>query len=179
MSPTVASPDVTERARMIDLLVMDVDGVLTDGSIIITDNGQELKQFYVRDGAAVAYWHRVGKKSAILSGRRSEAVYHRATELGVRHVVQGRLDKGRAVEELALTMGVPLARTCFIGDDLPDLNALKKVGLAVAVADAVPEVRQAAHMVTRSPGGRGAVRELVEFLMRTQGLWEEVMAIYG
>lgn len=170
---------VEERARAIDLLVMDVDGVLTTGEIIVGEDGREWKRFFVRDGAAVAYWHRVGKKSAILSGRTSEAVNHRAAELGVHYVLQGRLDKGRAVEQIARAVSVPLERTCFIGDDLADLNALRKVGLAVAVADAVPEVREVAHLITSAKGGHGAVRELVEFILRCQNLWERVLEIYS
>ncbi len=170
--------ELLEKARAIELLVLDVDGVLTTGDILVGDDGREWKQFYVRDGAALAYWHRMGKKSAILSGRISEAVYHRAAELGVHEVVQGRLDKGRAVEELATRMGVPLERVCFIGDDLADLSALARVGLAAAVADAVAEVKSKADYVTELPGGKGAVRELVEFLLRTQGVWEQVLEIY-
>ncbi len=170
--------DLTERARRIELLVMDVDGVLTTGAITIGPDGREWKTFYVRDGAALAYWHRCGKRSAILSGRTAEPVFHRAAELSVHHVVQGRLDKARAIRELMATEKVSSEQTCFIGDDLPDLTAMREVGLAVAVADAVGEVRAAAHLVTNSPGGRGAVRELVEFLLRAQGLWDKVMEIY-
>ncbi len=170
--------EVTERARRIQLLVMDVDGVLTTGAITVGPDGQEWKTFYVRDGAALAYWHRMGRRSAILSGRSAEPVFHRAAELGVHRVIQGRLDKARAIRELIAAEAVSPEQTCFIGDDLPDLKAMHEVGLAVAVADAVPEVRAAAHHVTASPGGRGAVRELVEFLLRAQGLWDKVMEIY-
>jgi len=170
--------DVEQRASAIELLVMDVDGVLTTGEILVGPDGREWKAFYVRDGAALAYWHRFGKRSAILSGRVAEAVFHRAAELGVGHVVQGRLDKGRAIRELMAAEHVSAAQTCFIGDDLADLKAMQEVGLAVAVADAVPEAKQAAHYVTRTAGGRGAVREVVELLLRAQGLWSRVLEIY-
>ena len=171
-------PSLAERCAAIELLVLDVDGVLTDGGIIVDDNGVESKQFHVRDGAAIAYWRQAGKKVAIISGRRCRAVDHRATELGIERVYQARLDKRNALEELLRLEGLLARQTCVVGDDLADIPALKAAGLAVAVQDAVTEVRAAAHYVTQIPGGRGAVREVVELLLGVQGRWAKVVERY-
>ena len=155
----------------IRLLVLDVDGVLTDGAITYTDAGDELKTFHVRDGSAIKLWHLAGHGSAIISGRSSRAVARRAAELGIRDVLQGQADKATALDEILSRMGVTADETAVIGDDLPDLPLFSRAGFAAAVADAVPELRAAAGLVTMAPGGRGAVREVVEYLLKAQGRW--------
>ena len=171
-------PPLADRCAAIELLVLDVDGVLSNGGIWVEDNGVETKEFHVRDGAGIAYWQRLGKRAAIISGRRCRAVEHRAVELGIQRVYQGRLDKLPALEELLALEGLRLEQTCVVGDDLADVPPLKAAGLAVAVADAVPEVRAAAHYVTQLAGGRGAVREVIEWILKNQGRWNEVVKRY-
>lgn len=158
------------------LLVLDVDGVLTDGSIVYSDAGEELKRFHVRDGAAIKLWQRAGHAVAFLSGRSSPAVSRRAAELGVTLVLQGRADKSAALDEILAACEVTAAEACAVGDDLQDLPVLGRVGLAVAVADACPEVRAAAGHVTMTPGGAGAVREVVEYILKLQGRWAGLTA---
>jgi 3-deoxy-D-manno-octulosonate 8-phosphate phosphatase (KDO 8-P phosphatase) len=170
--------EVAARARKIELLLLDVDGVLTDGSIIYTADGVELKRFHVRDGSGLKFWHNLGKRSAIISGRTSMAVERRAAELGITPVFQGYSDKWAAFAQLLAETGLAPEQVCAIGDDLPDLPVLRAAGLAVAVADACPEVRAAADYTTNLPGGRGAVRDAIEWLMKLQGRWDETLAAY-
>jgi 3-deoxy-D-manno-octulosonate 8-phosphate phosphatase (KDO 8-P phosphatase) len=162
---------LAERCQPIELLIVDVDGVLTDGVIAVDDRGQETKHFHVRDGLAFALWHQAGKRSAILSGRRTTAVEHRAAELKIPHVIQGVAEKGGPFRALVDELGLAPGQVCFIGDDLPDLAVLRAVGLAACPADAADEVRDTVHFVARAPGGRGAVREVVEVILKTQGKW--------
>jgi 3-deoxy-D-manno-octulosonate 8-phosphate phosphatase (KDO 8-P phosphatase) len=175
---TDPSPSLAERAARVRLLVLDVDGVLTDGRITYTADGVEVKSFDVRDGSALVFWQRLGGKVAIISGRASNAVDVRALELAIPVVVQGAGDKRAALNEVLATTSSSAAETCAVGDDLPDLPLLRWCGLAVAVADACYEARAAAHHVTRAPGGRGAVREVVELLLRTQGRWDGLVDSY-
>jgi 3-deoxy-D-manno-octulosonate 8-phosphate phosphatase (KDO 8-P phosphatase) len=170
-SGPVAPSDLAARCEPIRLLVLDVDGVLTDGRITYTDDGVEIKSFHVRDGSGLVLWQRAGRQVAIISGRTSRAVEVRATELGIKLLDQGRADKQQALHDLLTTLDVPPEQVCAVGDDLPDLPLLRVCGLAVAVADACAEVRAAAHFVTMVPGGYGAVREVVEMVLRAQGLW--------
>jgi 3-deoxy-D-manno-octulosonate 8-phosphate phosphatase (KDO 8-P phosphatase) len=163
---------LTDRCRPIRLLVLDVDGVLTDGRITYTDTGVEIKSFHVRDGSGLVLWQQAGRQVAIISGRTSRAVEVRAAELGIKHVWQGRADKQQALRDLLTTLDVRPEQVCAVGDDLPDLPVLRACGLAVAVADACAEVRTAAHFVTMMPGGYGAVREVVEMVLRAQELWD-------
>jgi len=167
---------LVERFTRIRLLLLDVDGVLTDGRVTYTDAGQELKAFHVRDGSGVKFWRRAGGRVAILSGRSSPAVVRRAKELGIDPVVQGADEKLPALRRILRETGMTPDQACAVGDDLPDLPVLTRCGLAVAVADAAPEVRAAAHLVTAAAGGHGAVREAVEWLMRGQGTWDRVVA---
>ncbi len=162
------------RAAAIRLLVLDVDGVLTDGRITYTADGVEIKSFHVRDGSGIVFWQRMGGKSVIISGRTSKAVDVRAAELGITMVVQGSSDKRAALDRVLEATGLQAAEACAVGDDLPDLPVLRSCGLAAAVADACPEVRAAAHYVTQMRGGRGVVREIVELLLRAQGRWCEL-----
>lgn len=161
-----------QRCSSIVLLLLDVDGVLTDGSIIYSDSGTELKAFHVRDGSGLKMWQRAGKKAGIITGRSSAVVERRAAELGLSMVVQGSADKGADLDRILAMEKLTADEVCFVGDDLPDVPALRMCGLAAAVADACPEVRQLAHYVTRASGGRGAVREVIELILRGQGKWE-------
>ena len=156
---------VIERARRVRLLVLDVDGVLTDGRLFISPAGEEFKVFHVRDGSGLVAVQRAGVTVAIVSGRSSEAVTRRAAELGIRHVRQGVAEKAAELESLMRELGVAAAETACVGDDTPDLPMLRVAGLAVAVADAHPALRAVAHWITPSPGGRGAVREVCDLLL--------------
>jgi 3-deoxy-D-manno-octulosonate 8-phosphate phosphatase (KDO 8-P phosphatase) len=162
----------------IDLLVLDVDGVLTDGRIILTPDGQEIKSFDVRDGAGMKYWKRMGKKLAIISGRGSQAIHVRAGELDVDTLRVNAKDKLPAYREVLDELGVSEDRTAVVGDDLPDIPLLKRCLLPIATGDAVEEVRAVAAYVTKQPGGRGAVREAIELILKQSGRWPEVMARY-
>lgn len=162
----------------IELLVLDVDGVLTDGRIMLTEDGREVKAFHVRDGSGMKYWRRVGRKLAMISGRSSPAVTARAKELGVDAVRLNAKDKLTAYEDVLAELGVPADRTAVIGDDLTDLPMMRRCGLPVAVADAVDEVRQAAAFVTELPGGGGCVREVIERILKAAGEWDRILARY-
>jgi 3-deoxy-D-manno-octulosonate 8-phosphate phosphatase (KDO 8-P phosphatase) len=167
--------DLFRKAAKIQLLLLDVDGVLTDGSIYYTNERVEIKRFHVRDGSGLKFWHLAGKRSAIISGRTSAAVEHRAAELGISTLYQGRAEKLSAFETVLRETGFQPDQVCAVGDDLPDLPVLRRAGLAVAVADACPEVRNSADHVTSTKGGRGAVRETIEWLLKLQGLWSSVV----
>ncbi|HEY2157807.1 MAG TPA: HAD family hydrolase [Isosphaeraceae bacterium] len=171
-----AAPDLAERCAAISLLLVDVDGVLTDGVIAIDDRGVETKHFHVRDGTALAIWRKLGRPAAILSGRKAEAVEHRARELGIAPVIQGVSDKGEPFRGLIRDLGIEAKQVCYVGDDLADLPVLLAAGLAACPSDAAPEVREAAHLVLETPGGRGAVREVVEVILKHQGLWDDLVA---
>jgi 3-deoxy-D-manno-octulosonate 8-phosphate phosphatase (KDO 8-P phosphatase) len=173
-----ASPTLAERAAAIELLVLDVDGVLTDGRIIYSEHGDELKQFHVRDGSAIRLWQEAGWRVALLTGRSSNVVSRRAQELGIRMVHQGCADKFAAYRTVLAECGVSADKVCAVGDDVPDLPLLRNCGLAIAVADACSEAIAAAHYVTRAPGGRGAVRETVELILRSQAKWQMLVERY-
>ena len=166
--------DVAVRARQIRLLVMDVDGVLTDGRMVLSDRGEELKMFHTHDGIGLALAHRAGLKTAMVTGETSPIAKARGEKLGVGTVVLGARRKGDVVDALLAQHGVSADALAYIGDDLLDLPALQRAGLAVAVADAVADVKAVAHVVTKAPGGHGAVRECVELLLRAQGVWDSV-----
>jgi len=156
---------VLERARRIRLLVLDVDGVLTDGRLYLSPAGEELKVFHVRDGSGLVAVQRAGITVAIVSGRDSAAVSRRAAELGIRHVRQGVADKGAELDRLLAELAIDPVETACVGDDTPDLPMLHRAGLAIAVADAHPALAGAAHWTTGAPGGRGAVREVCDLLL--------------
>ena len=172
------SDDLRERCARIELLIVDVDGVLTDGRIVVDDRGVETKNFHVRDGLGLAVWRRAGKRSAILSGRSAQVVDRRAEELKIDRVYQGVEDKGGALRSLLEELALEPERACYVGDDLNDLPALLAVGLAACPADAVAEVRRAAQLTTRAAGGKGVVREVVETIMMAQGLWRAACESY-
>jgi len=160
---------VTARARAVRLAVFDVDGVMTDGTLYIGPEGEAFKAFNILDGHGVKMLQSAGIAAAILSGRSSEAVARRAAELGIRHVVQGADDKVAAFERLRASLALESSACAFVGDDLPDLAVMRRCGFAVAVANACEAVKSAAHYVTRAQGGRGAVREFCDLVLRAQG----------
>src|SRR5215467_15511720 len=167
-----------ERAARIKLLLMDCDGVLTDGRIWLFENGEEQKGFHTRDGLGLELWHRAGLKSGIISGRNSTAVERRAQGLGMTFVVQGVKDKVQAFDETVAQAGMTNDEVAFIGDDLNDIPLILRSGLGVAVADAATEARERAHYVTRLAGGQGAVREVIEVILKAQGRWAALTADY-
>lgn len=162
----------------IQLLVLDVDGVLTDGGIIRDDAGQQIKRFHVRDGAGIVLWRRLGKDAAIITGKESNVVAHRAEELGIQNLYQNIGNKLEAYDQLKDELGVKDEQIAYIGDDLPDLPVMRRVGVPIAVADAVEEVRAVAKYITKFPGGYGAVRDAIEFLCKEMGLWQQVLDRY-
>jgi 3-deoxy-D-manno-octulosonate 8-phosphate phosphatase (KDO 8-P phosphatase) len=158
-----------ERARRVRLLVLDVDGVLTDGRLHITAHGEEVKVFHVRDGSGLVAIQRAGIAVAIISGRDSPAVTRRAQELGIAHVRQGIQDKGATLDALLHQLGLANDALGCVGDDTPDVPMLERAAFAVAVADAHPTAQAAAHWITPSPGGRGAVRDVCDLLLAARG----------
>lgn len=164
--------DARARARRIRLLLLDVDGVLTDGSVVLLGDGQEIKSFHVRDGTAIVLARREGIQVGLLSGRSSDVTTRRAAELGITLVVQGEMDKGAAFDRILTDAGLDPDEVAFMGDDLLDLPALRRAGLSAAPSDAVREVLAEVHWVSAQPGGRGAVRELVELLLSSRGRWD-------
>ncbi|MBI3331084.1 MAG: HAD hydrolase family protein [Candidatus Omnitrophica bacterium] len=177
-APPPLPPDVLQRASRVSLLVLDVDGVLTDGRIVYADYGDELKFFDVQDGAGMVFWNRVGLRSAIITARTSRLLKRRAKELRVDALRQGCLLKLPAYEQLLKRLRVGGEQVCVVGDDLMDLPLLRRAGFAVAVSNAVEEVKSVAHYVTRRAGGRGAVREVIDIILKAKGLWEEVLQRY-
>ncbi len=170
-------PELLQRARSVEALVLDVDGVLTDASLIYGPRGEEFKAFSARDGFAIKLAESEGIKVAVLTGRVSPAVSGRLTELGVppHLAVQGSRDKRADIAALAAGLGLPLAGLAFMGDDIPDLPALATVGLAACPADAAEEVKRRCHFVAAAPGGRGAVRDLVRLVLEARGRWAEMV----
>jgi len=164
--------------RDTELIVFDVDGVLTDGGIVYDDRGVESKRFHVRDGFAIKAAQRVGLRVGVLTGRSSRVTTLRVHELGVDLFVAGSRDKGADFAAMLERAGVAPARSAFVGDDLVDLPAMARCGYPMAVADAAAEVREAAAYVTGARGGFGAAREAIEHVLRAQGLWEKVVAGY-
>ena len=170
--------EVQERAARIKLLLMDCDGVLTDGRIWIFENGEEQKGFHTRDGLGIDWWHRAGLRSGIISGRRSSAVETRARTLGMSFIIQGSENKRDAFADIVTQAGVAHAEVAYIGDDLNDIPLMLQSGLGVAVADAAFETREHAHYVTKAPGGFGAVREVIELLLKSQARWDALIRSY-
>jgi len=167
-----------EIAKKIELVIFDVDGVLTDGSLFIGDDGQEYKAFNSKDGHGIRMLHHVGVKTAIITGRSSEVVKHRAKDLDIDIVMQGHRDKRPAFAELVETTGLSPEVIAYVGDDVVDLPVMTQVGLAIAVNDAHPMVKRHAHWTTGAAGGKGAGREVCEFLIESRGLLESTLAYY-
>ncbi len=167
-----------EKMAAIRFLVLDVDGVLTDGSIGYDSEGRETKVFNVKDGAGLKYWTRAGHRAGIITGRSSPMVLRRARELDIELVEMDAKDKLPSYRRMLAAAGLAEAETAVIGDDLPDLPLIVRAGLGVAVADAVQEVRDGADLTTMKEGGRGAVREVIEFILRAQNRWDGIMRRY-
>ncbi len=172
-------PEALHAAQQaVRLLILDVDGVLTDGSLFLGDAGEQYKAFHSRDGHGIRLALDGGLEVAVLTGRTSAVVEHRMRDLGVAHLIQGRRDKGAALHELLATTGHAPAEAAFVGDDIVDLPAMRRVGLGIAVGDAHPLTREHAHWVTRAHGGHGAVREICEELLEAQGRLQALLAAY-
>jgi 3-deoxy-D-manno-octulosonate 8-phosphate phosphatase (KDO 8-P phosphatase) len=167
-----------QRCELIELVLADVDGVLTGGQIVFNNQGIETKQFHIRDGLGIRLWQRAGYKFGLVTGRSSHIVKIRAAELGVEIVRQTAEDKLPVVKEILKQFGLEPPQACYIGDDLPDLPVMRSMGLSVAVADACAEVRQAAHFVTELRGGEGAVREAIEVILKAQRRWSDLIQKY-
>lgn len=170
--------DILDKASRIRLLVFDVDGVLTDGSLYIGDDGQEYKAFHSRDGHGIKMLLGHGIEIAVITGRTSRVVEHRMKNLGITHVYQGKLEKLPAFEELTQKLGISEDQTAYVGDDVVDLPVMRRVGLAIAVQDAHPLVRRHSHWQTPSPGGRGAARDVCELIMEARGVLDDEMSRY-
>ena len=165
-----------KKLKHTQLFLLDVDGVLTDGSIIYNDEGSETKIFNARDGFGLKLVMSAGIEVGLVTGRSSKALRHRCDNLGVGHLFDGVGDKAKMLEKIVAQTGIGPEHAAFVGDDLPDLPLMKRVGLSIAVADAHEIVRQKADWTTQAPGGHGAVREVCEALLTAQGLWDEIIA---
>jgi len=167
-----------DQCKQIQCILSDVDGVLTDGGILFNNEGIETKSFHIRDGLGIKLWQRAGYQFGILTARTSHIVKVRSAELGIKVVRQGFEEKLPVAQQIMAELKVEPAQVCYIGDDLTDLPVMRNVGWSVAVADAVSEIREHADQVTQAPGGRGAVRELIEHLLRAKGRWEDLIRHY-
>ena len=170
--------EIQEIAKGIKILILDVDGVLTDGRIVLDNEGNELKAFHVRDGHGIRMLIKAGLRVAIISGRQSRVVERRAHELGITDVYQRCHSKTAALDDLARKYGFSDGEVAYMGDDIVDVPILKRAGLAIAVGDASDEAKDHAVMVTKNRGGKGAVREVCDFLLRATDLWEPVAREY-
>jgi YrbI family 3-deoxy-D-manno-octulosonate 8-phosphate phosphatase len=169
---------VAQRCQAIELLLSDVDGVLTDGRVIINNQGIETKQFHIRDGLGIRLWQRSGGRFGLITGRSSHVVKLRAVELDIAIVRQGVDDKLAVTQSLLQELQLKPEQVAYIGDDLPDLPVVRFVGLGVAVADACAELKQSAHHITTAAGGAGAVRETIELILKAQRRWDDLVQSY-
>lgn len=167
-----------ERAKRVKLIILDVDGVLSDGKIIFSPSGELAKSFNCKDGLGISLLQKFGVKTAIITGRNSEIVRHRAEELKIHDVYQGAMNKLTAFEELCAKYHLTHDEIAYVGDDLIDLPVMCQVGLACAVQDAVTEVKTRAHYITRACGGQGGVREVAELILKAQDKWDAVVQSY-
>ena len=170
--------NLEERSQRIELILADVDGVLTDGRIVVNNQGIETKLFHIRDGMGIRLWQKAGYRFGVVSLRSSQIVKMRAAELEIGIVRQGTRDKLATTLEIIGQLGLAPQQVCYIGDDLPDLPVVRAVGMGVAVADACGELVEAAAYVTKAPGGCGAVREVIELILKAQGRWDDVIQAY-
>lgn len=168
-------PLVDEKLKHIRFLLLDVDGVMTDGGIIYDDLGAEIKKFHVKDGLGIRLLILAGIRVGIVTGRSSRALKHRCDNLGIDIVFDGIQNKASVLDDIIQTHGAVSDDIAFMGDDLPDLPLMKRVGLSIAVADAHPLVADAAHIVTDAEGGKGAVREICESILKAKGIWEKAL----
>jgi YrbI family 3-deoxy-D-manno-octulosonate 8-phosphate phosphatase len=169
---------IDDRYQAVQLILSDVDGVLTDGRVIFDNAGIESKRFHIHDGLAIRLWQKAGYRFGVVTGRSSHIVNLRAAELDVEIVRQGVESKLAEVRDVAASLGLELEQVCYLGDDLPDLAAVKAVGLGVAVADACGELRDAADVVTDAAGGAGALREMVERILKAQRRWDDLLQAF-
>ena len=167
------------KCRAIELILCDVDGVLTDGGIVYDNQSIESKEFHIRDGLGIRLWQRAGGRFGIVTGRNSHVVEMRAAELGIQIVRQGIENKLPTIHEIATSLELEPQQICYIGDDLPDLPAVRYAGFGVAVADACGELCEASDYVTKLTGGRGAVRETIQFILEAQGRWIDLVDSFG
>lgn len=165
----------TDRLKKIQMVLLDVDGVLTAGEIIYSDSGEQIKTFNVKDGVGIRLLKAAGIQVGIITGRKGEALRHRCENLGIDLVFDGIHAKEKTLEEISARTGTAKEAIAFVGDDLPDLPVMKRVGLAVAVGDAHDIIRRAAHITTSACGGKGAVREISEAILKAQGLWDDLI----
>jgi 3-deoxy-D-manno-octulosonate 8-phosphate phosphatase (KDO 8-P phosphatase) len=165
-----------DRARRIEMILMDVDGTLTDGTLAVLPNGEEVKSYHVWDGLGILLAQMAGIRLGIITGKTSKSLEKRAERLRIFEVYQGVLDKKKALLDILEKLALAPESIAYIGDDLGDIEVMKSVGLAAAVADAHSETKKSAHYVCRTPGGRGAVREFIEFILEAQGKWEDIKA---
>ncbi len=172
------SQEIIERAKKIKLIMLDVDGVLTDGRVIFSSTGEELKCFNAQDGCAILLARRAGIKVVFVTGRNSSIVERRAREHNVTEVFQNISNKAEIFNRLLEKYQLHPEEVAFLGDDLVDIAVMKKSGLAVAVAGAVPEVKEVSHYITKREGGKGAVREIVDLIIKSQDKWQEVTKSY-
>ena len=180
MSPSSKlSPALKKRAAQIKVLLMDVDGTMTDGGVTLLSQPDgtalEIKTFDAHDGQGLTLAHTAGIRTGCITGRESPALLRRAEEMKMEFVYMKQAMKIPAYEEVLRKAGVPDSAVAYVGDDLPDLTVMRRVGLAVAVGDAVPEVKKAAHFVTKSPAGHGAIRDAVELILKSKGIWEQMI----
>ncbi len=166
------------RGQNIKLIVLDVDGVLTSGQLIFGNEGELMKMFHAQDGLGISVAHNAGLKIAIITGRKSQMVELRSAELRIADVYQGKSSKVEALHELMAKYNLTLEEIAYVGDDLNDLPVLLRVGLPCAVANAAPEVKEHAHFVTEKSGGNGAVREVIEYILKAQGKWQDIINGY-
>lgn len=170
---------LADRCRALKLILTDVDGVMTDGTVLLMADGSEAKAFHIRDGLGIVLAHRAGLKTGVLSGRVSKALATRAAELGMSIVRQGIADKGAALAEILAAEKLEAREVAYIGDDVNDLAVMRAVSLTAAPADAPLEVRAEAFMVMEARGGQGCLREFIESILRARGDWERVLASIG
>ena len=170
--------NLDQRCQAIELILSDVDGVLTDGRLVYDNQGIESKQFHIRDGMGIRLWQKAGYPFGLVTLRSSHVVRTRATELEVEILRQGVSDKLTTVEEIREELDLAPEQICYLGDDLPDVRVMRHVGLGVAVADACEEAREAADFVTTLPGGHGAVRETIAMILKAQLRWDDVIQPY-
>jgi len=174
MAPVTRGADISA----IRLLVLDVDGVLTDGTVTIHADGSESKRFCLQDGHGIKMWRRAGLEIALLSGRPSAATRHRAQQLHIKHLIEGCQEKLPALKDLLAGLAIPAEQVAYVGDDLIDIPVVRYVGLGCAVANAVDQLKLYADYVTKRPGGHGAVREVIEYILRSSGRWDELAQRY-
>lgn len=163
-----------ERAQKIKMIIMDVDGTLTDGTLLVMPDGEELKSYNVKDGTGIMLAHLAGLKTAIITGKVSESLQKRAEKLQIAEVYQGILNKKRVLTEIQGRNGLKEEQIAYIGDDVGDLEIIKSVGLSGAVADAHPAIKKHCHFICKNSGGKGAVREFIDFILEAQNKWPEI-----